>query len=156
MSDADHHFLRIAIEQARRAREHGNHPFGAVLVTADSEAIMAAENSVVTQNDVTAHAELNLVRAASNKFEPAFLKSCSLYASTEPCPMCAGAIVWANIRRVVFGFGMESLYELIGEYPDVPSLKMGAREVFQRTPWLMDVTGPALEDEARVVHDGFW
>ena len=70
--------------------------------------------------------------------------------------MCAGAIVWANIRRVVFGFGMESLYELIGEYPDVPSLKMGAREVFQRTPWLMDVTGPALEDEARVVHEGFW
>ena len=156
MPDADHRFLRIAIEEARRAREHGNHPFGAVLVTADGQVIMAAENSVVTQKDVTAHAELNLVRAASQELDPAFLKACSLYASTEPCPMCAGAIVWANIRRVVFGLGMQSLYELIGEFPDAPSLKMGAREVFQRAPWPMDITGPALEDEARVVHAGFW
>ena len=156
MSDADHQFLRIAIAEARRAREHGNHPFGAVLVTADGKAIMAAENSVVTQKDVTAHAELNLVRSASQKFDPAFLKSCSLYASSEPCPMCAGAIVWANIRRVVFGLSMHSVYELIGEVPDAPSLKMGAREVFQRAPWPVDVTGPMLEDEARVVHEDFW
>ena len=88
---ADEHYLRIAFREAERARERGNHAFGALLVDADGEPVLAAQNSVVTDNDVTAHAEMNLLRAASRKFQPEQLKTFTLYASGEPCPMCAGA-----------------------------------------------------------------
>lgn len=135
MKNVDEHYLRIAFKEAVRARERGNHAFGALLVDADGEPVLAAQNSVVTDSDVTAHAEMNLLRAASRKFEPGQLKTFTLYASGEPCPMCAGAIVWANIRRVVFGLGMEAIYRLFDAGPDAPSLPMRASGVFAEAPW---------------------
>ena len=148
---ADEHYLRIAFREAERARERGNHAFGALLVDADGEPVLAAQNSVVTDNDVTAHAEMNLLRAASRKFQPEQLKTFTLYASGEPCPMCAGAIVWANIRRVVFGLGMEAIYRLFDANPDAPALPMHAAGVFSEAPWPVEVIGPMLEDEAKQV-----
>ena len=151
MRNVDEHYLRIAFREAVRARERGNHAFGALLVDADGEPILAAQNSVVTDNDVTAHAEMNLLRAASRKFQPEQLKTFILYASGEPCPMCAGAIVWANIRRVVFGLGMDGIYRLFDADPDAPALPMHAASVFDQAPWPMEVIGPMLEDEAKQV-----
>ena len=151
MQDNDRHYLRIAFKEAVRARERGNHAFGALLVDEDGEPVLAAQNSVVTDNDVTAHAEMNLLRAASRKFEPGRLKTFTLYASGEPCPMCAGAIVWANIRRVVFGLGMEDIYRLFDADPDTPALPMHAAGVFSEAPWPVEVIGPMLEDEAKAV-----
>ena len=151
MKNVDEHYLRIAFKEAVRARARGNHAFGALLVDADGEPILAAQNSVVTDNDVTAHAEMNLLRAASRKFQPEQLKSFTLYASGEPCPMCAGAIVWSNIRRVVFGLGMEAIYRLFDADPDAPALSMHAAGVFSEAPWPVEVIGPTLEDEAKQV-----
>ena len=151
MKNVDEHYLRIAFKEAVRARERGNHAFGALLVDADGEPVLAAQNSVVTDNDVTAHAEMNLIRAASRKFAPDHLKTFTLYASGEPCPMCAGAIVWANIRRVVFGLGMEGIYRQFDADPDAPGLTMHAAGVFSAAPWPMAVIGPMLEDEAEAV-----
>lgn len=151
-----HDFLRVAFKEAMRAREHGNHPFGAVLVNADGEAILAAENSVITQKDVSAHAEINLLRAATRKLSADELSHCSVYASSEPCPMCASAMVWANTRKLVFGLGMEKLYMTFGDTGDAPVLKVGSREIFKYAPWPVTVTGPLLEDEALRVHEGFW
>ena len=151
MKNVDEHYLRIAFREAERARERGNHAFGALLVDADGEPILAAQNSVVTDDDVTAHAEMNLLRAASRKFQPEQLKTFTLYASGEPCPMCAGAIVWANIRRVVFGLGMEAIYRLFDADPDAPALPMHAAGVFDQAPWPVEVIGPMLEDEAKQV-----
>ena len=148
--------LRLAFTEARRAREHGNHPFGAVLVAADGQAIMAAENSVITQKDVTAHAEVNLIRAATKKYTGQQLSQFTIYASAEPCPMCAAAIVWANIRNVVFGLGMAKLYDLVGDMGDAPSLKLHSREIFEHAPWPVQVEGPLLEDEAILPHKDFW
>ena len=147
----DKHYLRIAFSEAVRARERGNHAFGALLVDADGKPVLAAQNSVVTDNDVTAHAEMNLIRVASKKFGPDRLKTFTLYASGEPCPMCAGAIVWANIRRVVFGVGMEAIYRLFDADPDAPALPMHAAGVFDQAPWPMEVIGPLLENEAEQV-----
>ena len=149
--NVDEHYLRIALREAERARERGNHAFGALLVDADGEPVLAAQNSVVTDNDVTAHAEMNLVRAASRKFQPEQLKTFTLYASGEPCPMCAGAIVWANIRRVVFGLGMDAIYRLFDVDPDAPALSMHAADVFSEAPWSVEVIGPLLEGEAEAV-----
>ena len=149
--NVDEHYLRIAFREAERARERGNHAFGALLVDADGEPVLAAQNSVVTDGDVTAHAEMNLLRAASRKFQPEQLKTFTLYASGEPCPMCAGAIVWANIRRVVFGLGMDAIYRLFDADPDAPALPMHAADVFSEAPWPVEVIGPLLEGEAEAV-----
>src|SRR5712691_9120428 len=92
MSKGFRQHLRRAIELAREAREHGNHPFGALLVDDRGNVVLEAENTVRTDKDVTAHAETNLMRMASARFEPGFLEWCTLYTSTEPCAMCAGAI----------------------------------------------------------------
>ena len=151
MKNMDEHYLRIAFKEAERARDRGNHAFGALLVDAEGTPILAARNSVVTDSDVTAHAEINLIRAASGKFEPDQLKTTTLYASGEPCPMCAGAIVWANIRRVVFGLGMDAIYRLFDADPDAPALPMNAADVFAEAPWPIEVIGPMLEDEAEAV-----
>jgi tRNA(Arg) A34 adenosine deaminase TadA len=149
-------FLRLAFNEAQHAREHGNHPFGAVLVDADGNAFLAAENSVITQTDATAHAELNLIREATKKYQAEQLASSTLYASAEPCPMCAGAIVWGNIRRVVFGLGMDALYKEIGDVPGAPSLKLQSRSVFESAPWPIEVIGPLMEKEASIPHKDFW
>ncbi len=109
--------LRAAFGVARSARTNGNHPFGAVLAEADDTILLRAENTVVTDLDCTGHAETNLMRAATKRFTAEQLSACTVYTSTEPCPMCAGAIFWGNVRRVVYGLGQESLYEMTGDSP---------------------------------------
>ncbi len=147
--------LRAALEVARRARAHGNHPFGALLVDGD-QVVLAAENTVVTRKDPTGHAELNLVREAGRFVPWEDMARMTLYTSAEPCPMCAGAMVWGNVRRVVYGVGMERLYEAIAAPAGAPSLMMNAEKVFGAAPWGIEVVGPVMEGEALVVHEGFW
>lgn len=152
----DHHkYIRASIDAARQARENGNHPFGALLVSPDGEILLTTENTVITEKDITGHAELNLIRQACKQFSPDFLSACTLYASTEPCPMCAGAIFWGNIRRVVYGLSEEGLYQITGEdFEEV--LYLPCREIFQKGHKDITVLGPILEEEARKVHEGFW
>jgi tRNA(Arg) A34 adenosine deaminase TadA len=146
--------LRDAIAVAWSARQNGNHPFGAVLVDAHGQVLLRAENTVVTERDATGHAETNLVRLASAQIPPDILRSATMYASTEPCAMCAGAIHWAGIGRLVFALNAKRLYELIGSGPD--EIQLPCREVFARSTRPMTVIGPALEEEALAVHLDFW
>lgn len=155
MGETDLKFIRAAFDVAWKARYKGNHPFGAILVDEQWDKIMVAENSVVTDQDVTGHAELNLVRAATKKFDPEFLAKCSIYTSTEPCPMCAGAIYWGNVRRVVYGLSEGGLYELIGD-DNEEVLNLPCRELFDYGFKPIEVVGPILEEEAKKVHAGFW
>jgi tRNA(Arg) A34 adenosine deaminase TadA len=117
LSEADLGHLRRAIQLAGAAREHGNHPFGALLVSAGGELLAEAENAVVTDRDCTAHAELNLVRLVSRRFDREALAGSTLFSSTEPCAMCAGAIHWSGIGRVVYALSEERLYRLTGTTP---------------------------------------
>ncbi len=156
MTAADLQFLHLAIEVAGRARKRGNHPFGAILVGANGELLLEAENTVVTECDVTGHAETNLVRMASQKFSRDFLAGCTLFTSTEPCAMCAGAIYWSNIGRVVFGLSEAGLARLTGDDPENPTMHLPCREVFARGCRHVEVVGPALEQEAEQAHYGFW
>jgi len=148
--------LRRAIGVASRSRVNGNHPFGALLADAEGRVLLEAENSVVTTRDLTGHAEINLVREACTQLPAEFLGSATLYTSTEPCAMCAGAIYWAGIPRVVFGLREEQLYAITGADPKNPTLLLPCREVFARGQRPTEVVGPLLEDEARAVHEGFW
>lgn len=154
MHPPDPELLRRTLDLARQARERGNHPFGALLADPAGTILLEAENSVVTGVDATGHAETNLVRLASAQFAPDQLAGCTLYTSTEPCPMCAGAIFWSGIGRVVYALDQGSLYALTGDSPE--SLKLPCRDVFARAGRPVAVHGPWLEDEARQVHLGFW
>lgn len=148
--------LRRALELAREARERGNHPFGALLVDAQGNVVLEAQNTVRTDRDVTAHAETNLVRAACAQFDVDFLSECTLYTSAEPCVMCAGAIYWSNVRRIVFGLSLEQINELTATNADDMQLGLTSREVFARANHHVEVSGPHLPTESLAVHEGFW
>ncbi len=154
MSPFDLPLLRRAIALAASARQHGNHPFGALLADENGQILLEAENTVVTESDSTGHAETNLVRLASRQFSIDRLAKFTLYTSTEPCPMCSGAIFWSGIGRVVYALGEERLYAMTGDSPE--SLKLPCREIFARGGRPVEVLGPLLETEAARVHDGFW
>ena len=156
LNKIDEVHLRAAIQFARDAVEKGNHPFGALLVDREGKVLLEAENTVVTDGDVTAHAETNLVRAASRQYDADFLAGCTLYASTEPCAMCAGAIYWGNISRVVYGLSQEQLYAMVPGGNEGEGLRISCREVLARGSREVEVLGPNLKHEAARVHQEFW
>ncbi|RFA08590.1 hypothetical protein B7R54_04625 [Subtercola boreus] len=156
ITDVDLALLRQAISVSESAVRHGNHPFGALLTDAAGEVVLTAENTVISESDVTAHAETNLVRQASAAFPAAALADFTLYTSCEPCPMCSGAIFWAGIGRVVFALDEVGLYDITGSTGDAPVLMLPCRDVFARGNRAVDVAGPALLEEARRPHLGFW
>ena len=147
-------YLAAAVDQARSAREHGNHPFGAVLVTAAGR-ILRAQNTVVTSGDPTGHAETNLVRLAAAQV-PDELAGSVLYTSTEPCAMCSGAIFWAGIPTVFYALGGDELIELMPAGTDEFTLGLASREVFARGGHPTTVHGPFDVAGTREVHAGFW
>jgi tRNA(Arg) A34 adenosine deaminase TadA len=156
MSTNHNEHLRQAIALARRARDEGNHPFGALLTSAGGELLLAAGNTVTTSRDVTGHAEINLVRLASPIFEEDTLATCTLYSSTEPCAMCAGAIYWSGIGRVVYALSEQDLYRLTGSDPENPTMRLGVRAVLGAGQREVAVEGPFGIREAIEVHEGFW
>jgi tRNA(Arg) A34 adenosine deaminase TadA len=79
-----------------------------------------------------------------------------MYTSTEPCSMCSGAIYWGGISRVVYGLSEAGLLTLTGSHENNPTMSLPCRDVFAHGQGSVTVVGPALEDEARSVHDGFW
>ena len=95
----EHALVRRAIAVAARARANGNHPFGALLAGPDGKVLAEAENQVVSERDPTRHAELVLVSDVARRWSSDVLAGSTLYTSTEPCAMCAGAIYWAGIRQ---------------------------------------------------------
>lgn len=98
----DRSFMVRAIDEAKVAREAGEIPIGAV-ITCRNRIVAAAHNMTETLNDVTAHAEMLAITAAANTLGGKYLTDCTLYVTIEPCPMCAGAIGWAQMARLVYG-----------------------------------------------------
>jgi tRNA(Arg) A34 adenosine deaminase TadA len=152
MTDED--MLRRAFEIARRARAHGNHPFGAVLATPDGTIALEAENTVVTDGDCTAHAELNLIRIAFRTLG-ATSHEYTMVASTEPCPMCAGAAYWSGIGRIVYGLSARRLKAMTSP-GRLSGIDLSCHDVLARGARRVIMVGPLLEDEALEVHRGFW
>jgi len=155
-SETDLKLLRQAIQIAASARAHGNHPFGALIADHEGNVIATAENTVITAGDVTGHAETNLISRASRQFSVDVLVTATLYTSTEPCAMCAGAIYWSGIGRVVYGLSEEELASFTGDDPQNPTLALPARQVLNAGQRKIEVLGPLLTDEAARVHAGFW
>jgi tRNA(Arg) A34 adenosine deaminase TadA len=155
-SELDEHFLRRSFEIARAAMTHGNHPFGALLVDRDGNVLIETENGYMPAHDGTAHAERLLATEACQTLGSGVLRTATLYSSAEPCAMCAGAIYWAGIGRVVYGLSEHRLRAVTGNHPENPTLDLPCREVFKSGQRPTEVVGPLLEDEGEALHAGVW
>ena len=101
--EEDRRFMGLALEEAEKAFDVGEVPVGAVVVDGEGEVLARAHNLTVSENDPTAHAEILVLRGAARKIGNYRLAGASLYVTVEPCPMCAGALVWARVGRLVYG-----------------------------------------------------
>ena len=155
--DRDLKFLRRAFDVARAARDGGDHPFGALLVGPNGEILREQGNGYSAEGgDRTAHAERLLSSWAARTHDLAALQRSTLYSSAEPCAMCAGAIYWAGIGRLVYGQSEKGLKAATGAHDENPTLDLPCRTVFEAGQRSVVVIGPLLEDEAAALHDGVW
>jgi tRNA(Arg) A34 adenosine deaminase TadA len=157
VTQLDLHLLRRTFDLAQDSKVRGRHPFAALVADSDGNVIVATgNNSMPPEGDPTQHAELAAAAQASKLLSPAALALCTLYSSAEPCCMCAGAIYWTGIGRVVYALSEHSLLELTGAHPENPTFSLPCREVFARGQREILTFGPMLEDEAAKAHEGFW
>lgn len=147
----DENYLREAIELAREAVSDGNTPFGSLLVVGD-EVVKRSMNTTVTDDDITAHPELKLARWAARALDLDDLADCTMYTSTEPCEMCATAIHYAGLNRVVYSVSAESLARLRGE----ANSGVSCADIIERKGGTTDIDGPILETDGLRVHEAFY
>src|SRR4051794_25644797 len=152
----DEQLLRRCFEVARRSLGNGNHPFAALLADSDGHVLIEMENGFMPSRDATGHAERLLATRACTSFGAQVLRAATLYSSAEPCAMCAGAIYWAGIGRVVYGLSEHRLRAITGNHPENPTLDLPCRTVFAAGQRPVAVLGPLLEDEAAALHAGVW
>ena len=133
--------MRKALQEAELAYEEGEIPIGAVIVCRD-RVISRAHNLTETLNDVTAHAEMQAITAAANQLGGKYLKDCALYVTVEPCVMCAGALGWSQMSRVVYGASDEKRgYEKYAPHAMHPKC---------------EITRGVLEEECRTLMQKFF
>ena len=147
----DETYIRGAIDLAHEAVSNGNTPFGSLLVV-DDTVLKRSKNTTVTENDITAHPELKLARWAARELSADELAECTMYTSTEPCEMCATAIYYAGLNRVVYSVSGESLSDIRGEEHS----GISCEELIERKGGSTDVDGPVLESEGLRVHEEFY
>lgn len=139
----DERFMRMALTEARRALELDEVPIGAVIVTERGSLAGRGHNLTEALCDVSAHAEMQSITAAAQTLGGKYLQGCTLYVTVEPCLMCAGAIGWSQISRIVYG---------------APDPKRGYRSFTSASPFhpRAKVTGGVLEDECRELMQNFF
>ncbi|MDB5843314.1 MAG: zinc-binding CMP/dCMP deaminase protein [Polaromonas sp.] len=156
LDERDGRYLRLAIGWSATARERGNRPFGAVIVSSAGEVLAEAYCNTTETGDCTGHAETQAVRQASPRTSREVMKDATLYSSAEPCVMCAGAIFWSGIGRVVFGIDAVRLRVMRGERPEQRDAELSCRDVFAASPHAIECIGPALLEASSLPHRGFW
>ncbi|MFJ4288901.1 deaminase [Cupriavidus sp. NPDC089707] len=157
LSPLDLELLRHSIRLSDTSKARGRHPFAALVADKDGNIISSAgNNSMPPEGDPTQHAELVAAAQAARALPPEKLADCTLYTSAEPCCMCAGAVYWTGIGRVVYALPEHSLLGLTGDHPENPTFSLPCREVFARGQRQVEVIGPVLEEEAAQPHVGFW
>ena len=155
--DHDEALLRQSFAVATRARQGGDHPFGSILAGPDGTVLMEQGNGYTSEGgDRTAHAERLLASRAARVYDLEFLSRCTLYSSAEPCAMCAGAIYWAGIGRLVYGQSEAALKLQTGAHEENPTLDLPCAAVFEAGQRPTEIVGPLLEWEAAQLQADFW
>ncbi|HEX5661231.1 MAG TPA: nucleoside deaminase [Polyangiales bacterium] len=142
----DINFMRMAITASREAAEKGNTPFGALLAR-DEQMLLVAGNEERTSGDCTAHAETVLVRRAEQQLGRGALAGSTVYASGEPCAMCAGAMFWAGVTRIVYAATKDDIVSALGS----PNLPMECASTLAGANPAVSVEGPFLREEAAAI-----
>ena len=142
----DTQFMKQALDLAKDAAKNGNEPFGALLVK-DNKVVLTGENQIHTENDPTYHAELGIIRDFCSSQKISDLFEYTLYTSCEPCCMCAGAMVWSNLGRMVFSLSHDELAEIAGF-----NIMIGSEEIFAKSPNRPEVVKGVLKEEAVPVY----
>jgi ribonuclease HI len=162
-ADLPHHtaedeiILRRAIALSEAAVGLGGRPFGAVVTDGAGRVVAEAKGlPSVEPRDWSAHSEMQALRAASAVMTWEELSRATLYASGEPCPMCAAAMYWCNIRRLVYCVSEPAMRALRAPYERAAGIAMRCEEIFARCDRRIEVTGPLLEEEGLEVHRRFW
>jgi len=139
--------LREALRVALQSYQNGNLPFGCLLADQDGNIIEEGENTVTTDSNPIAHCEINLVNKLAGKYSSDFLEKCTMYASTEPCPMCSAAIYWAGIGRLVYAISKEQYHKVANTIDPAYKLDISATEVLGKGGRKVKVEKPMLEEE---------
>lgn len=144
----DRQLMQWAIDASSAALAKGDGPFGATLVSADGQLALVAANQVRSTADCTGHAEMVAVREAQAAWGLARLRGATVYASSEPCAMCAGALFWAGVSRVVYGASQGDVIRLLGA---VPAMPIESRQTLAGAQPAVHIEGPLLQKEACAV-----
>ena len=147
-TDTDLQAMRLAIDASERAAANGDGPFGATLVPPSGDILLVASNNVKNAADCTGHAEMVLVREAQKQFDLPALRGATVVASGELCAMCAGAMFWAGIGRIVFGASQADIIRVLGDSPAMP---INSRTTLAGAQPAVQIDGPLLGDEAVAV-----
>jgi len=148
LSLTDKLLLARAVELSATALALGNRPFGSVLGDAQGNILAEGQNDECTSADPTGHAEMNIIRRIAG-LKPAQLKNATIYASGEPCAMCAAAIFWSGIRRVVFAASGQYFADLEG--PSATLLPLPCAELMRHGSHTIEVIGPVADTGAETV-----
>ncbi len=152
-SEADRAFIKRTYVLAQEAMDAGSAPFGAVLVS-DGKIVAEFRNDVATSHDPTHHAELGLISTFSPKLDHQTFRGGTLYASSEPCIMCCGAILNAGILKIVYGTTESQFQRIIRDQPKQSPLT--SREIMARADPAVQVLGPLMEEEGLAIHQAYW
>ncbi len=147
-NDRDKHLLKVALQVAERSMKKGNLPFGCILADEAGNIVEEGENTVLTTHDSIGHCEINLVHRLAGKFDSSYLNRCTVYASTEPCPMCTAAIFWSGIGRIVFALSKEGYHFIASTIDPAHLFNISAKELLSYGARKVEVSGPLLEEEA--------
>lgn len=158
LSEKERALLLHTITIAKKAKERGNHPFGALLADKNGNILLEQGNTEGDAQDCTGHAETTLARKASERYTREELWECTLYSSCEPCVMCTGALYWANIGRLVYACGESELKRMTGDDPRNPTMELASRAVLACGQKNIGVLGPFREAQELYLdlHKDYW
>jgi tRNA(adenine34) deaminase len=157
-SALDHALLRRAFVLAERARARGDRPFAAVIATADGAVLAEGMSTQGTGGGGTlAHSEMNACRVVLDAGIPRErLRAATIYSSGEPCAMCAAAIFYTGLGRLVYGLSAGAILHLRNARPENAGLSLSCRAVLDSAAEPVAVLGPLLEEEGALPHQGYW
>lgn len=150
IAEMDLFFMEKALKLAEEAAQNGDEPFGALLVK-NEQIVMSGLNQVHTQSDPTHHAELGLIRQFCSENKVFDLSEYTLYTSCEPCCMCAGAMVWSHLGRMVYSLSHEALADIAGF-----NIMIGSKEIFRSSPNSPIVKKEILAEQAIVIYENYF
>lgn len=139
--------MKVAIEEAKHSLKEGNKGFGAVLVK-DEKILSKAHDTPAIDADPTAHAEINTIRKVPKKYRQD-LTGCTLISTHEPCPMCTGAIIWANISEIAYGVSIRESKKLGRTMID-----LSCKDIIKRSPWKIKIKEGILKKECLRLYEG--